>query len=90
MDAASARRARLLFWAAIALIVASAALSGPSDTASDLLGLLAGLIVLAIAWMYWEARSVAGASDGRVSILWPVLLTLIGLVIVATNLVRLL
>jgi hypothetical protein len=90
MDAASATRARILLWAAIALIVGSAALSGPSDTASDLLGLLAGLIVLAIAWVYWEARSVAGASDGHVSILWPVLLTLIGLVIVATNLVRLL
>jgi hypothetical protein len=32
----------------------------------------------------------AAASGGRVSVVWPVLLTSIGLLVVATNLVRLL
>jgi hypothetical protein len=86
MDAASARRARILFWAAIALIVVAVAISGASETAADLLGLLSGLVVLAIARVYWEAQSVGG----RLSIIWPVLMALIGLVVVATNLVRLL
>jgi hypothetical protein len=87
MDAASASRARILFWIAIALIVGSAVLSGPSEDASNVLGLLAGLIAFALAWVYWEGRS---ANGGRVSILWPLLLILAGLVIVATNLIRLL